>query len=105
MIGQTLPACCVELNINVCANGYLTEVRVDGVLREQLEFRQDHQLARWAGTYLGIAGEELYVHIRPQEAGHKQRALELADKLSRQGMMTGISRQRSDCRSRLRRLQ
>ena len=105
MICQTLTACCVELNINVCTGRYLTEVSIDGVFKEQLEFQTEHQLTHWAGANFPFAGGNLYVHIQPREPCHNQQVLELADKLSRHGLMIGISRRRTVCRSQHWRLQ
>jgi hypothetical protein len=80
-------------------------VRIDGMFKEQIEFQTEHQLTHWAGANFPFAGVDLYVHIRPRDQWHRQRALELADKLSRQGLMIGISRQGTDCRLRHWRLQ
>lgn len=105
MNSQAFPMCSVELVVNICADRYLAEVRVDGELKEQLEFLSQQQLARWAGANPGFAGGDIYVHIRSRQPGHKRRALELADRLSRQGLIIGISRQRPVCRSQRGRLQ
>lgn len=105
MISQAFPECSVELVINLCADRYLAEVRVDGELKEQREFQTQPQLTCWAGANPGFAGGDIYVHIRPRQPGHRRRALELADRLSRLGLTIGISRQSPVCRSRHGRLQ
>ena len=105
MIHETIKDCCVELNIKVCDNGYLAELQVNGMLKGQLEFKTECQLTSWVCATLDPADRDLYVHIRPRSTCHKHRALDLADKLSRRGMMIGLSAQRSVCRDQPRRLQ
>jgi hypothetical protein len=48
MLCQTPPACFVELNISVRTDGYLAEVRIDGMFKEQLQFQTGYQLTHWA---------------------------------------------------------
>lgn len=105
MTTQRVTSRCVEICIDVCDNHYLAELQVDGMIREKLEFQGQLQLTNWADSSLFAADGDLYVHLRPRRACHNYKALELAQKLSRQGMTIGISGRRPVCLPQNRRLQ
>jgi len=105
MAYQIVPTSCVVVHISIIGNRYLADLQVDGVIRGQFEFQTEYQLTDWAGTMLCTTGGNLYVRVQPFEATQKQLVLQLAGKLSLEGMTIGISGQRSVCRSKDRRLQ
>lgn len=94
MTSQIGHSFCVELNINLCDNCYLVNLQVDGEVREQLVFQSELLLTDLVSAIFRTTGWNLYVHLRSREACHRHRVLELGHKLSRQGMMVGISEQK-----------
>jgi hypothetical protein len=105
MATRIISCSCVEINISVCDDCYLAELQVDGVSREQLKFTTEDQFTNWVNTILSTPDLDLYVRVRTREVNHRSTALELAEKLSCQGVMIGISGQQSVCRSKEGRLQ
>jgi hypothetical protein len=102
---QIIPSSCVELSIMVCGKRYLADLRVDGLIEDQLEFDTERQLRSWAGAILGTTGGNLYVHVQSLTAYNRRLTLELVGKLSLEGMTIGISGLSPVCRSTNRRLQ
>lgn len=94
MTSQTRHSFCIELNINICDNCYLVNLQVDGEVREQLVFQSEPLLTDLVSAIFRTTGWNLYVHVRSRETCHRHRVLELGHKLSRQGMMVGISEQK-----------
>jgi hypothetical protein len=99
------PACHVELNINIFAGQYLISLQVDGMIQKRLVLQTAREVADWTDTILCIAGQDLYIHVRPQGTRQNQVALELAGKLSRQDLMIGITEQPAICGIKSPRLQ
>jgi hypothetical protein len=93
MASQIEHSFCADLIISLCDNQYLLKLQVDGEVREQLVFQSELLLMDWVGTIFQTAGWNLYVHLQSRQACHRHRVLELGHKLTRQGMMIGISEQ------------
>jgi len=92
------PACCVELNISVFDDHYLTSLLVDGTLQQRLTLQNALEVAEWTNEVLCTTGRDLYIHLRARGRVQKQAALELALTLSRQGLMIGFAEQPNICR-------
>ena len=92
--------CCLELNISIRDHSYLTSFQVDGITRQQKVFKTDLQLVDWINTLPHLAESDLYVRLLSDGPQQKQAALVLAQKLSRPGLLIGLARQRSVCRSK-----
>jgi hypothetical protein len=99
------PACYVELNINIFARQFLISLQVDGMIQQRLVLQTAREVADWTDTILCIAGQDLYIHVRPEGTRQNQAALELAGKLSRQDLMIGITEQPASCLTKSLRLQ
>ncbi len=94
MASQIEHSFCADLTISLCNNQYLLKLQVDGEVREQLVFQSEILLTDWVKATFQTAGWNLYVHLQSREACHRHRVLELGHKLSRQGIMIGISEQK-----------
>jgi len=105
MADQAALASCVEINLNIFDGRYLADLQVDGMVKQQMVFKTELQVIDWTSRILCMTGPGLYVRMRTEGIRHRQRALELARKLSLPGLMIGIAGQRSVCRTRNRRLQ
>ena len=105
MTEQTAPASCVEINLDIFDGQYLADLQVDGMVNLQMVFETEFQVLDWTSRILCMTGPGLYVRMRTEGSHQRQKALELARKLSLPGLMIGMAEQRSVCRTRSRRLQ
>ena len=99
------PACHVDLNINIFPDQYLINLQVDGMIQQYLVLQTAREVTDWTDTFLCMAGQDLYIHVRFQGAMQNPAALELAGKLSRQDLMIGITEHPAICRIKGPRLQ